>query len=679
MQARRRFRGSHDEAATGGPYGRRMSSHAIRCAVLVTAALLLRVHDAHSQPHFPQRPSLAPHHALSTHVAARARAASGTLLAPCDDPPDALCGSIEVPLDRAHPGAGTIPVFFAVIPHSGPGKALGTILASEGGPGISSTASTGFFAYLFEPLLDRRDLLTIDLRGTGRSAAIDCPDLQHGVGDPVEALRACGTQLGASASRFGSGDRADDIEAVRAALGIPKLDYYGLSGGGLEVQAYAARYGKRLRTAVLDAPYRVGFDDAFQSASAGALVREAVLICERSPSCHRADRHPAATLRGLLERVRPRPVAGTALDADGQPHDVVVDEARVVDLLADTSGGNLGASEISAAARALAHGDRAPLLRIAAETDHPAFFDQGDPRFYSDGDFVATFCTDAVLPFDKPAPEATRRSQYDAAVGRLPRNRFAPFSVAGWLGSGVPIADDCVPWPAAPAPPAIPPKAAFPAAPALVLTGDLDTAVPSENARAVAAQFPHAQVVSVANAGHVTAPQSGCARELLARFIETAAPVDAGCASHFNPAYGVRAFPRRARAAAAAPVDPAGDDASRPRDRRVAAMAWAAAYDAIQRFFRMGGDTGAGLRGGTFHVVADGPTVDFTYDGVRFAADVPVSGTAHLDFDTGEVVADLTTRGGSARIAGRLFPHTSPLPARGVIGGRRVAVLVPTA
>ena len=47
-------------------------------------------------------------------------------------------------------------------------------------------------------------------------------------------------------------------------------------------------------------------------------------------------------------------------------------------------------------------------------------------------------------------------------------------------------------------------------------------------------------------------------------------------------------------------------------------------------------------------------------------------------------MAELTVDGpggedGTLRITGRVFPHTSPLPARGVIGGRRVAVLVPTA
>ena len=612
-------------------------------------------------------------------VLASARAAEARpQLEPCDDPPDTLCGSIQVPLDRANPGAGTIPIFFALVPHRDPGPAEGTILASEGGPGVSSSAAAAGYADLFEPLLDRRDVLLIDLRGTGRSGAIDCPELQHAIGDPDGARRACAARLGASATLYGSGDRAEDIEDVRAALGIRRLDYYGLSGGGLQVQAYAARYPKRLRTAVLDAPYHAGFDDAFQSPAAAALVRSAALVCERSPSCSAADPHPRRTLRALVERVRREPVSGRAPDADGARHDVVVDEARVIDLLFDTSGGYLDASEISAAGRALARGDAAPLLRMAAETEGPEFVDQGDPREYSDGDYVATFCTDGVFPWDKAAPEAARRTQYDAAVSGLRGEAFAPFGVAAWLGSRVPPADDCLAWPG-PSRPPLPPGPSFAGVRALVLTGDLDLAVPSENAAAVAARFPLGQLVRVANVGHVTAWRSQCARELVLRFIDTAAPVDADCASRFNPTYGVGEFSRRAAEAPAPP--PAPGDASRRLDRRVAAVAWAAAYDAIQRSFRMGGGAGVGLRGGSFSV--DGGT-EFAYEGVRFAADVAVRGSAHVDYSTGAVSADLVVDGpgaedGSLSIAGRLFPHTGPLPARGEIGGRRVAVLVPTA
>jgi pimeloyl-ACP methyl ester carboxylesterase len=624
--------------------------------------------------------------ALASLVAVPAAHGRSTVsLRPCDDPPQTFCGSIDVPLDRAHPGRGTTPIFFALVRHSDPGRAAGTILANEGGPGFSSTAATEFYADLFGPLLDRRDLLTIDLRGTGRSAAIDCPALQQGIGDFDGAVRACGEQLGASSSLFGAADRSDDIDDVRAALGIARFDFYGLSAGGVQAQSYAARYPKRVRTVVLDAPGSVGADAAFQSPAAGSLVRGVELVCERSPSCRAVDGNPRGTLRDLLARVRSRPVEGTALDADGQPHHVVVDEAGVIDLLADDSAGFLDASEIGAAARALARGDEAPLLRMAAETDFPRFSDSGDPRFFSAGDFDATFCTDSVFPFDKSAPEATRRAQYDAAVAGLRPNAFAPFSVPGWLGSVVPVGEECVPWPAqSGVRPPVPPGARFPAAPALALTGDMDSVVPSEIVSAVAAQFPRAQLVTVAKAGHAGVTRSGCARELIVRFIATAARVDASCASQFTPTYAVRDFPGRAADAAVPPADPDGEDASRRLDRRVAAMAWATAYDAIQRSFRMSGGSGVGLRAGTFTVDFGDAGEDFAYDGVRFAGDVAASGSAHWDFDSGGIVADLRVDGpggqdGALHVEGRLFPHTAPLPASGVIGGRSVAVLVPTA
>src|SRR5262245_44673059 len=87
---------------------------------------------AQGKPHSPTARAGSP-------VRARALTASATLLHECDDPPDTLCSSTDVPLDRSNPTPGTIPSFFAVMPHTDPGPAIGTILASSGGPAISTT------------------------------------------------------------------------------------------------------------------------------------------------------------------------------------------------------------------------------------------------------------------------------------------------------------------------------------------------------------------------------------------------------------------------------------------------------------------------------------------------------------------------------------------------------------
>jgi pimeloyl-ACP methyl ester carboxylesterase len=630
---------------------------------------------AHGKAHAPSARA-------ASQVRARALNASGTLLHECDDPPDTLCGSIDVPVDRSNPKLGTIPIFFAVMPHTDAGPAVGTILASSGGPGISTTGDFRF-SFFFDGLRDKRDVLLIDLRGTGRSGAIDCPDAQQGIGVERDAVRACGAQLGAAASRYGSADRAEDTEAVRAALGIPKLDYYGISAGGITVQAYAARYGHRLRSVILDSASMVG-DESFFSSNPPALERAAVLICERSPSCSAADRDPLDTLRDLIRRVRSRPLAGVAPDDDGQPHAVVLDEHLLINMLANDSAGYLNHSEMSAAARALGRGDRLPLLRLAAENDFAIFGDAGDPRFFSTGGFYATWCTDGGFPWDETAAsEATRQAQYNAAVGALPGNAFAPFTVGAWLRSFVPTTDLCVPWPKRTnVQPPVPPGTRFPAVPALALTGDLDVVIASEASHAAAARWPRAQVVDFANSGH--AGVNDCMLGLVAEFIEHPGPVDARCAKDFNPTYALADFPRLSLLAKTPAVEPGQGDRSTVLDRKVARMAWAAAYDAIQRTFRAPGERGAGLRGGTFSIAGTDPGFRNLLDRARFAADVAASGEAEVDFSTGgTVTADLEVDGpggldGALQVSGRLFPHTESVSVRGTIGGRRVAVLVPS-
>jgi hypothetical protein len=188
-------------------------------------------------------------------LASPARSAASTpvpTFVTCDPFPGipATCGTVDVPLDRAQPAAGTIPIYFELDRHSDSSRpSLVAIVPSIGGPGVSNTFFRGLWLSVFGPLLDRRDLLVIDDRGTGRSAAVDCPALQHFVGEPASAVRACGAQLGAASSRYGSGDVADDIDAVRAALGIDKIDYYGGSFGA-RTRLGRARYpcGRSPRT-----------------------------------------------------------------------------------------------------------------------------------------------------------------------------------------------------------------------------------------------------------------------------------------------------------------------------------------------------------------------------------------------------------------------------------------------
>jgi hypothetical protein len=159
-------------------------------------------------------------------------------------------------------------------------------------------------------------------------------------------------------------------------------------------------------------------------------------------------------------------------------------------------------------------------------------------------------------------------------------------------------------------------------------------------------------------------------------------PGDTSCAPSNEfvfPAVG--RFPEKASKARAAKIDRTGDDHSKKTDRRVAAAAVATITDAFRRtFMHSQPGPGVGLRGGTF-VANFGPTgaaVDLA--GARFAADVSVSGSATSSdiIDATVTVDGPGAEDGTLQVSGIWFDKgATTLQARGDLGGRKVALLVP--
>src|SRR3954469_15223448 len=88
-------------------------------------------------------------------------AAADVPLEKCDVGDGAVCGHVDVPLDRSQPSGTKIPVAFAVFRHTDSSKpSTGAIFVTEGGPGYSAlNNNAGFYAQRFQTLLDAgRDL-----------------------------------------------------------------------------------------------------------------------------------------------------------------------------------------------------------------------------------------------------------------------------------------------------------------------------------------------------------------------------------------------------------------------------------------------------------------------------------------------------------------------------------------
>ena len=87
------------------------------------------------------------------------------------------CGRIAVPLDYSSPASPDIGIGFRWLPATG--HPTGVILAVEGGPGFSSAGSQNLYLAMAGSLLRSRDMLLVNLRGTGNSTPVNCPGLER--------------------------------------------------------------------------------------------------------------------------------------------------------------------------------------------------------------------------------------------------------------------------------------------------------------------------------------------------------------------------------------------------------------------------------------------------------------------------------------------------------------------
>ena len=582
-------------------------------------------------------------------MATPASAAPATLrvgsvvLEKCDVMPRAYCGSISRPWGGG--AAGTVRVGFAWVPASS-GRSIGTLVPHEGGPGYSTTGSGGWFAEMYGSLMVNHDMLLVDQRGTGRTAAIACAALDNGTMSYVRAVGACGRSLGDRAYSYGTEASADDLAAVLDVLGIDRVDMYGDSYGTFFGQVFAGRHGDRLRTLILDGAYPTYGESAWYPTQAPALRRAFPAVCARSPVCADAEGQPMPLLETLLDRLRDRPVQVRAPGGDGRWHRVTLDAAAVAAVAYNATYLFPTYREFTAGVRAALAGDARPLGRLYAEyvwTGEGAV----NPREYSNGGEAAVSCHDYPQLFSLARGRGVREQQYRDAFARMEKSQpeiYGPWSIREYATSGWTSFGMCLHWPK-PARgvdygPPRPVSGRYPAVPTLVLSGELDTITTAAEGDMVAARFPRSRHVVVTNGLHVVGgagPDSCGAR--LVRFVVRTGALDfpaslEECAATSPIIRAVGDYPL-AYARVALPPGAADTPAA-----RIAVTATNTAADLLDRWWQGYSDTGFGLRGGTWRYAGDA-RVRFTLTGVRLARDLPVSGAMTWDRVTGQVSVDL--------------------------------------
>ncbi len=412
-----------------------------------------------------------------------AEALTGFLPCPLADGVSGLCGTVSAPVDPDDPDGAKLALRVAVLPATGTPRE-GALFYLEGGPGGAASQSAETVSVLLGRLQRRRDLVLVDQRGTGGSAALTCPAPRAGA--PLGPwLHGC--VAGRAEARFlTTAAAADDVEAVRRRLGYGRIDLFGASYGATVAQVYLRLHPDSVRSIVLDAATPLGEPVYAREPDTAARALAAVLAeCRASAPCRRAHPGAAADLRRVLRgagRLDAAQVAST-LEAltrtlDGQavlPYDL--DQA--------------------------AHGDPKPL-----EQDFVTYVGEGvDPRLR------------LAMAWEIQCREPWARlgaagSGYFAAAAAA-RNALLRSGCAGALPAYVPAGSET------PAPADVP---------ALVLAGTTDPQSTPDRA-AWSRLFPKGREIVVPGGAHGVA-STGCVPALVAEFVErgTARDLDIACA-----------------------------------------------------------------------------------------------------------------------------------------------------
>jgi pimeloyl-ACP methyl ester carboxylesterase len=565
------------------------------------------------------------------------------------------CATLPRPLDPTGAVAGTVPIYFEFYPHSSGAPSAGTLVAAEGGPGYPTTDSRDSYLALFAPLRTTRDVLLMDYRGTGRSGAVECRELQNAPALTEANIGACGASLGARAPLYSSTLASDDLAALLEALGITRIDLYGDSYGSYFAQVFALRHGERVRSLVLDGADALdGPDYPWFPHYAPAMRNKFNIACQRAPECARLAGDSLQHIAPALARLRAHPFAAQVRAAGGQLLDFSADAAQLAIVMFGGSPAYATVREVDAAARAFTAGDSVPLLRLMAET--LGSVDSRDPsrspQKFSAGLAAAVTCLDPPQLFDMTLPPQQRMAQRDALIAQRRHTApatYAPFSIDEYRRMPLDYAfiDECVRWPAARAAPLVAGALHYPDVPVLVLSGELDDMTSVADGAVVAGHYRRAHHVIIANGFHVNAlphSRSECGALVVRRFIEQLSPGDAGCAADVPPVRLVARFARRADELPAAQAA-AGNDATADELRVVSAVLQTC-EDAIVRAAENGAGAGLGLRGGTFAAeeTAGGGYRLMLHD-VRWTQDVGVSGRIDWPGRSGAVHASVQLAG----------------------------------
>lgn len=435
-------------------------------------------------------------------------------LEPChikDFEEEVRCGTLKVPENRASRTGRTIDLQVAVLPALRPESAPDPLFILAGGPGQGARSYAPFVRSAFKEVRRSRDVVLVDVRGTGASNPLDCD-----LGDPLEFLGMEGEALDPTPCLKGlKGDPrfytsepiVDDLDDVRAALGYERINLWGGSYGTRAALVYARRHGEHVRSVVLDgaAPFEIELP-LHNAWGAQRALNRLLADCTAEPACRAAFPRLGEELREVLARLDRAPVhVSLRHPQTNRPVELTISRSAFASGIRGMLYMPTHASLIPYMVHAAALGDFSPMAALSLQTA------AWSTETMSLGMTLSVLCAEDVQRISNEEAERAIRGTF---LGRS--------EIDTWRQM-------CSKWPRGPLPAEVDRVRQLPM-PALILSGDLDPVTPPRWGEAMKAHFPKALHVVVPGTGHNTST-TGCVPDLIAQFIEkgSAAGLDAEC------------------------------------------------------------------------------------------------------------------------------------------------------
>ncbi|WXH30327.1 Carboxylesterase A [Myxococcus stipitatus] len=244
----------------------------------------------------------------------------------------ALCGTHEVFEDRAARTGRKLSLRVAVVPALAAQPQPDPLVFLVGGPGQAATEA-GMMLAGVERIRRQRDIVLVDLRGTGEASRLKCePPEDEGLAARFDEeagkrqLRECRERWDADVRQYTTPIAMADLDEVRAALGYEKVNLWGVSYGTRAALVYMRQFPERVRTAILDGVAPMGlYLPLFTSRDAQRSLDMLLAHCEQDAVCEKNFPALRSRTEALLAKLAEAPArVKVAHPRTGALEDIVV-------------------------------------------------------------------------------------------------------------------------------------------------------------------------------------------------------------------------------------------------------------------------------------------------------------------------------------------------------------------